>query len=142
MHRFIPVIAKWAGFNKIGERVVAHQARRFGETKFGVERYRKGFLDLISITFVSRFGKRPMHLFGSFGILLFMTGFGIAAYLAYAKFFLLEFKMTDRPLFYFGLLSMILGTQLFMTGFIAEMISRNSSDRNNYQISEKIGLDK
>ena len=141
MHRFIPVIAKWAGFNKIGEKVVNHQARKFGETKFGVDRYRKGFLDLISITFVSRFGKRPMHLFGSLGMLLFMAGFGIAAYLAYAKFFLMEFKMTDRPLFYFGLLAMILGTQLFMTGFIAEMISRNSSERNNYQVSKKIGLD-
>ena len=141
MHRFIPVIAKWAGFTKIGEKVVNHQARKFGETKFGVDRYRKGFLDLISITFVSRFGKRPMHLFGSLGMLLFMAGFGIAAYLAYAKFFLMEFKMTDRPLFYFGLLAMILGTQLFMTGFIAEMISRNSSERNNYQVSKKIGLD-
>lgn len=141
MHRFVPVIAKWAGFSKIGEKVVTHQKRKFGVTKFGVDRYRKGFLDLISIIFVSRFGKRPMHLFGSFGILLFLLGFGIAAYLAYAKFFLMEFRMTDRPLFYFGILAMILGTQLFMTGFIAEMISRNSNDRNNYQVSKKIGLE-
>lgn len=141
MHRFVPVIAKWAGFSKIGEKVVTHQKRKFGVTKFGIERYRKGFLDLISIIFVSRFGKRPMHLFGSLGILLFILGFSIAAYLAYAKFFLLEFKMTDRPLFFFGILAMILGTQLFMTGFIAEMISRNSSDRNHYQVSEKIGLE-
>lgn len=140
MHRFVPVIAKWAGFSKIGEKVVTHQKRKFGITKFGVDRYRKGFLDLISITFVSRFGKRPMHLFGSIGILLFTLGFGIAAYLAYAKFFLMEFKMTDRPLFYFGILAMILGTQLFMTGFIAEMISRNSSDRNHYQVAKKMGL--
>lgn len=141
MHRFVPVIAKWAGFSKIGEKVVTHQKRKFGVTKFGVDRYRKGFLDLISIIFVSRFGKRPMHLFGSFGILLFLFGFGIAAYLAYAKFFLMEFRMTERPLFYFGILAMILGTQLFMTGFIAEMISRNSNDRNNYQVSKKIGLE-
>lgn len=141
MHRFVPVIAKLAGFSKIGEKVVTHQKRKFGVTKFGVDRYRKGFLDLISIIFVSRFGKRPMHLFGSFGILLFLFGFGIAAYLAYAKFFLMEFRMTERPLFYFGILAMILGTQLFMTGFIAEMISRNSNDRNNYQVSKKIGLE-
>lgn len=141
MHRFVPVIAKWAGFSKIGEKVVVHQKRKFGVTKFGVDRYRKGFLDLISIIFVSRFGKRPMHLFGSVGILLFLFGFGIATYLAYAKFFLMEFRMTERPLFYFGILAMILGTQLFMTGFIAEMISRNSSDRNNYQVSKKIGLE-
>ena len=141
MHRFIPVIAKWAGFSNIGEKIVSHQERKFGKTKFGMDRYRKGFLDLISIIFVSRFGKRPMHLFGSIGTFLFFVGFIIAGYLAYAKFFMQEYRMTDRPLFYLGLLAMILGTQLFMTGFIAEMISRNSTDRNKYQISKKIGLD-
>lgn len=140
MHRFIPVIAKWAGFSKIGEKIVIHHERKFGKTKFGMERYRKGFLDLISIIFVSRFGKRPMHLFGSIGSLLFMIGFGIAFYFAYTKLFMQEYNMTDRPLFYLGLLAMILGTQLFMTGFIAEMISRNSSDRNTYQISKKTGF--
>lgn len=140
MHRFIPVIAKWAGFTKIGEKVVNHHERKFGKTKFGMERYRKGFLDLISIIFVSRFGKRPMHLFGSIGSLLFMLGFGIAIYLVYTKLFMQEYKMTERPLFYLGLLSMILGTQLFMTGFIAEMISRNSTDRNKYHISKKTGF--
>lgn len=140
MHRFIPVIAKWAGFTKIGEKVVNHHERKFGKTKFGMDRYRKGFLDLISIVFVSRFGKRPMHLFGSLGSLLFMIGFGIAFYFAYAKLFMQEYKMTDRPLFYLGLLAMILGTQLFMTGFIAEMISRNSTDRNKYHISKKTGF--
>lgn len=138
MHRFVPVIAKWAGFSKITEKVVSHQKRQFGKTKFGWERYRRGFLDLISITFVSRFGKRPMHLFGSLGALLFMVGFGIAIYLAYAKIFLQAYLMTERPIFYFGILSMILGTQLFMTGFLAEMISRNSTERNKYQVEKTI----
>ncbi len=141
MHRFIPVIAKWAGFAKIGEKVVTHHERKFGKTKFGMERYRKGFLDLISIIFVSRFGKRPMHLFGSIGTLLFMLGFGTAIYLTYAKLFLQEYRMTERPLFYLGILAMILGTQLFMTGFLAEMISRNSTDRNAYHISKRTGFE-
>lgn len=140
MHRFIPVIAKWAGFSKIGEKVVNHHERKFGKTKFGMERYRKGFLDLISIIFVSRFGKRPMHLFGSIGSLLFFFGFGVAIYLAYTKLFLQEYRMTERPLFYFGMVAMILGTQLFMTGFIAEMISRNSTDRNKYHVSKTTGF--
>ncbi len=140
MHRFVPVIAKWAGFRKIGEKVVQHSKRKFGKSKFGMDRYRKGILDLISIIFVSRFGKRPMHLFGTLGFFLFFIGFGIAGYLAYAKFFLMEYKMTERPLFYFGLLCMIVGSQLFLTGFIAEMISRSSYDRNVYHISKKIGI--
>ncbi len=140
MHRFVPVIAKWAGFSKITEKVVSHQKRQFGKTKFGWERYRRGFLDLISITFVSRFGKRPMHLFGSLGAILFLFGFGIAAYLAYAKIFMQEYLMTSRPVFYFGILAMILGTQLFMTGFLAEMISRNSTERNKYQVEKQVGI--
>ncbi len=140
MHRFVPVIAKWAGFTKITEKVVSHQKRQFGKTKFGFERYRRGFLDLISITFVSRFGKRPMHLFGSIGTILFILGFGIAFYLTYAKVFMAEYMMTDRPIFYLGLLCMILGTQLFMTGFLAEMISRNSSERNLYQVERRLGI--
>lgn len=138
MHRYIPVIAKWAGFTKIGEKEVLHRERKFGITKFGFERFINGFLDLLSITFVSKFGKRPMHLFGLLGTLLFIAGFGIAGYLAYAKFVWLDFRMTERPLFYFGLLAMILGTQLFLAGFLAEMISRNSYDRNNYQIEKRI----
>ena len=141
MHRYIPVMAKWAGFKKIGEKEVQHSERKFGKSKFGIERYRKGFLDLISIIFVSRFGKRPMHLFGTIGTLLFFAGFIIAGYLTYAKFFLQEYKMTERPLFYLGILAMILGTQLFMTGFIAEMISRNSSERNKYHIAKRKGFD-
>lgn len=141
MHRFVPVIAKWSGFKKIGEKVVTHSKRKYGKTKFGLERYLKGFLDLVSVIFVSRFGKRPMHLFGSIGTLLFFIGFGIGIYLTYAKVFMLEYNMTERPLFYFGILAMILGTQLFMTGFIAEMISRNSTERNKYYISQKIRID-
>lgn len=138
MHRYIPVIAKWAGFKKIGEKVVVHRKRQFGVTKFGWERFINGFLDLVSIMFVSRFGKKPMHLFGSIGTLLFITGFVIAGYLAYAKIFLESYKMTERPLFYLGLLAMVLGTQLFMAGFLGEMISRSSSDRNHYLVEEDI----
>lgn len=138
MHRYIPVIAKWNGFTKIGEKVVEHRKRKFGVTKFGVNRFVNGPLDLISIMFVSKFGKKPMHLFGMLGMLLFIIGFAIAGVLAYAKFFLAEYRMTDRPLFYFGLLSMVLGTQLFMTGFLAEMVSRNSSERNHYLIETEL----
>ena len=137
MHRYIPVMAKWAGFHYIGEKVVEHRKRKHGKTKFGLERFVNGFLDLMSITFVTRFGRKPMHLFGLLGTLLFLAGFIIAVYLAYAKFFWMEYRMTERPLFYFGLLAMILGTQLFMAGFLGELISRNAADRNKYLI-EKI----
>jgi glycosyltransferase involved in cell wall biosynthesis len=136
MHRYIPVIAKWAGFRKIGEKVVVHRKRQFGVTKFGWERFINGFLDLVSIMFVSRFGRKPMHLFGSLGTLLFIGGFAIAGYLAYAKIFMETYKMTERPLFYLGLLFMVLGTQLFLAGFIGELISRSSSDRNHYLVEE------
>ena len=107
MHRYIPLIAKWAGFNKIGEKVVEHRARKFGVTKFGMERIIKGYLDLLSITFISKFGKRPMHLFGTLGTLLFILGFGIAIYLSIAKYFFAVFKMTERPLFYLGIREMV-----------------------------------
>lgn len=138
MHRYIPVIARWAGFKKIGEKVVAHQKRKYGVTKFGWERFINGFLDLISIMFVSRFGRKPMHLFGALGSMLFLTGFVIATYLAYAKLFMAGYKMTERPLFYLGLLAMIMGTQLFLAGFLGELISRSSSDRNAYLVEEEI----
>ncbi|PKP45719.1 MAG: glycosyltransferase [Bacteroidetes bacterium HGW-Bacteroidetes-11] len=138
MHRYIPVIAKWAGFKKIGEKVVVHQKRKYGVTKFGWERFVNGFLDLISIMFVSRFGRKPMHLFGALGSILFFIGFVIAGYLAYAKVFMAEYRMTDRPLFYFGLLAMVLGTQLFLAGFLGELISRSSTDRNHYLVEEVI----
>jgi glycosyltransferase involved in cell wall biosynthesis len=141
MHRYIPVIAKWAGFNKIGEKVVEHRARKFGVTKYGMERLIKGYLDLLSITFISKFGKRPMHLFGALGTFLFFVGLLIGVYLTVAKYFFEVYKMTERPLFYFGLLAMIIGSQLFMTGFLAEMVSRNAHDRNVYKVQERIGLD-
>lgn len=140
MHRYIPVIAKWAGFTKITEKVVQHSARKYGKSKFGGGRIIKGFLDLITITFVSKFGKRPMHFFGVIGTLLFLIGFVIAAYLSYAKFFWFEYRMTERPLFYLGLLSMVMGTQVFVAGFIAEMVSRNAHGRNDYHIEKEIGL--
>ncbi len=139
MHRYIPVLAKWAGFKKIGEKVVQHRARKYGVTKFGWERFVNGFLDLLSITFVSRFGKRPMHLFGLIGTLSFMIGFAIAAYLTFAKFAHQAYKMTDRPIFYFGLFFMVVGTQMFLAGFLGELISRNGHDRNNYQVRERLG---
>jgi len=138
MHRYIPVLAKWAGFKKIGEKVVQHQARKYGTTKFGWERFVNGFLDLLSITFVSRFGKRPMHLFGLLGSISFFLGFVIAAYLTFAKFAFQAYKMTERPLFFFGLFFMVLGTQLFLAGFLGELISRGSSDRNHYQVKDKV----
>jgi len=139
MHRYIPVIANWAGFNRIGEKVVQHRKRKFGVTKFGMARFINGPLDLISIAFVSRFGKRPMHIFGMLGSLLFILGFVIAGILTYDKIFLFEYKMTERPLFYLGLLSMVMGTQLFLAGFLGEMISRNAVERNTYLIEKTVG---
>ncbi len=140
MHRYIPILSKWAGFKNIGEKVVHHQKRKYGKTKYGLDRFYKGYLDLLTITFTTRFGKRPMHFFGSWGTLIFLAGFIIAGYLAYEKFFMQTFKMTDRPLFYFGLLAMVLGTQLFVGGFLGELISRNAVDRNNYLIEKKLGI--
>jgi len=138
MHRYIPVIAKWAGFDKITEKEVVHQARKFGHSKFGLERFVNGFLDLISIMFVSRFGKKPMHLFGLLGTIFFLIGFVISIYLGYAKIFNDVYKMTDRPIFYLGLVSMIIGVQLFLAGFLGELISRNSTDRNHYQVEKRV----
>lgn len=140
MHRYIPAIARWAGFDNIGEKVVIHQPRKYGSTKFGLSRFVKGPLDLLSIAFVSKFGKRPMHIFGSLGMIIFIIGFLIAAYLAYGKFFMAEYKMTDRPLFYFGLLSMVIGTQLFVSGFLAELVSRSSHERNKYLVEKEVGF--
>lgn len=144
MHRYIPVIAKWAGFKKIGEKVVQHRARKYGNTKFGLERFINGFLDLLSITFVSRFGKKPMHLFGLLGSIMFFIGFlftlwmGIHKLWAQANGIRLRL-ITDDPLFYIALVFVVLGTQLFLAGFLAEMIARNSPDRNLYRIKQKIG---
>jgi glycosyltransferase involved in cell wall biosynthesis len=138
MHRYIPVIAKWSGFKKIGEKVVEHRARKYGTSKFGIERFIKGFLDLASILFVGRFGKRPMHFFGSWGTLSFVFGFLVFLYLTISKFFFDKTGMTQRPLFFFAILAMIIGTQLFLTGFIAEMIARNSPGRNYYLVEKKL----
>lgn len=139
MHRYIPVLAKWAGFTKIGEKVVEHRARQYGHSKYmGWERFINGFLDLVSIWFVGRFGKRPMHFFGMLGVLAFLIGFAILTYLSMAKLFYQEYGIADRPLFYFGILALIVGSQLFLTGFLAEMINRNSTTRNTYLIEEEI----
>ena len=140
MHRYIPVIAKWAGFRKIGEKVVEHRARKYGTTKFGWERFINGFLDLTTITFVSKFGKRPMHFFGLYGTLCFLIGLGMSIYLIISKFISVEFGLTNKPGFYIALTAMIIGMQLFLAGFIAELIARNSSERNSYLIESKIGL--
>lgn len=137
MHRYIPVIAKWAGFKKIGEKVVVHRARKYGTTKFGgFNRFINGFLDLASITFVSKYGKRPMHLFGTWGTIFFLIGFGVSFYLVISKIINPEFSLSNRPPFYIALTAMIIGSQLFLTGFVAELISRNSPGRNAYLIEK------
>lgn len=141
MHRYIPVMAKWAGFRKIGEKVVEHRARKYGTTKFGWERFINGFLDLTTITFLNKFGKRPMHFFGLYGTLCFFIGFAVSAYLTLNKLMDTSFSLTNKPTFYIGLTVMIIGIQLFLTGFVAELISRSSSERNVYLVEEKLGLD-
>jgi glycosyltransferase involved in cell wall biosynthesis len=142
MHRYIPILAKRAGYDKIGEKIVQHQARKYGVTKFGLERFLFGLLDLLSVSFMTRFGKRPMHLFGGLGVLCFVIGFIITVYLTIAKFAFAVYRMTERPLFYIGLLAIIVGVQLFVAGFLAELVSRSSSDRNNYLISKYLNRDK
>jgi glycosyltransferase involved in cell wall biosynthesis len=143
MHRYIPIMAKRAGFVKIKEKVVQHQARKYGVTKFGLERFIFGFLDLMSITFVSRFSKSPMHFFGTLGVLMFFVGMIMAAYLGFQKYCALASGeaaalVTNSPYFYFGLTLMIMGSQMFLAGFLGELISRSSSDRNHYLIEKKI----
>ncbi len=140
MHRYIPILAKWAGFRNIGEKVVEHRARKYGITKFGWERFINGFLDLGSIMFVGKFGKRPMHFFGLWGTLFFVFGFLILSYLTISKFFFDQSGLTQRPLFFVAILVMIIGSQLFLAGFIGELIARNSPERNNYLIEDKTGL--
>jgi glycosyltransferase involved in cell wall biosynthesis len=140
MHRYIPLIAKWSGFNKIGEKVVEHHARKYGVSKFGFGRLITGGLDLASILFVGKYGKRPMHLFGSWGIFFFLFGFIVSFYLFISKFFFDKTGLTQRPLFFAALVAMIIGTQLFVTGFVAEMISRNAPNRNAYLVEKRAGL--
>ena len=143
MHRYIPVIAKWAGFVKIGEKPVAHQKRKYGSSKFGVSRFVNGFLDLLTISFISKFGKRPMHFFGFWGTVMFLIGFCTAVYLGASKLYhvynhISARLLTDRPSFYIALTTMVLGTLLFIGGFLGELISRNSSVRNHYLIEKQI----
>ena len=140
MHRYIPVLAKWAGFVKIGEKVVEHRPRKYGVTKFGWSRFVNGFLDLGSIMFMGKFGKKPMHIFGLWGSIVFLLGICIWIYLFISKFIFLKFNMTERPLFYVGLISLVIGTQLFLAGFLGEMIARTGSDRNFYLIDKKLGI--
>lgn len=144
MHRYIPILAKRNGFGNIGEKVVIHRERQYGVSKFGVERFLKGFLDLLSVTFISKFGKRPMHLFGGLGTVMFMVGFFSAIYLGIRKLYYVYHKIdlplvTTSPYFYISLACMIIGTQLFVAGFLAELVSRNSPERNKYQIEKKLG---
>ena len=143
MHRYIPVLAKWAGFEKITEQVVEHQSRKYGETKFGLERFVNGFLDLLTITFVTRFGKKPMHFFGVVGKIMFILGFSIFGFIVIEKLNAIinnvaAKNIADMSIFYIALTSMIIGVQLFLAGFISEMISRSSNDRNNYQIEKEV----
>ena len=143
MHRYIPYIAKNAGFTRIGEKVVHHQKRKYGSSKFGMERFVNGFLDLLTITFLSRFGKKPMHIFGVWGIVAFLAGFIISIWLIIDKVISqvhgLKFRpVTDQPLFYLALVTIIIGLMLFLTGFLGELISRSSSNRNEYKIKETL----
>ena len=143
MHRYIPILAKWAGFKNIGEKVVEHQSRKYGVTKFGFERFINGFLDLLTVTFISRFGKKPMHIFGTLGTLMFILGLTLFLYIGGIKLYhiynsLPAKNIADQSAFFIALTTMVIGVQLFLSGFIAELISRNSTDRNNYQVDSEI----
>lgn len=149
MHRYIPVIAKWAGFTRIGEKVVEHRERKYGITKFGWERFIKGFLDLLSIMFVGKFRRNPMHFFGSFGIVSFLVGFALTAKIFYDKIdslFIskmpLKRDITDQPIFYLALVAVVIGVQLFLTGYLAEMIAMQSLSKKDYLVIDKVGLNK
>ncbi len=142
MHRYIPVLAKWAGFRKIGEKVVEHRPRKYGVTKFGWERFVNGFLDLTTIMFIGKFGKRPMQFFGLWGTLAFLLSFIFILYLVISKITYPEYALTNKPAFFLALAVMILGTQLFLAGFLGEMISRSSPDRNSYLVEERKGFSK
>jgi len=143
MHRYIPVLAKNAGYNKITEKVVQHQARKYGKTKFGMNRFINGFLDLITIWFLSKFGKQPMHLFGALGVVMFLIGFGSALYIGVSKLYRLYNDLpytlvADNPWFYIALATMIIGTMLFLAGFLGELILRNRPNQENYKVSETL----
>lgn len=144
MHRYIPVIAKWGGFPKIGEKVVQHQSRKYGKSKFGMDRFINGFLDLLSLYFMSKFGKRPMHFFGLLGVISFFIGFLMAAWIVFDKLLHVYYwhdrapLVTSSPLFYFGLLAMVIGTQLFLAGFLGELVSRSNPERNRYDVKDSV----
>ena len=140
MHRYIPILAKWAGFDKIGEKVVVHQARKYGTTKFGCERFVNGFLDLMTIQFLSKFGKKPMQFFGLLGSLFFLVGFIAFGNIIIDKFISPDFGVTNKPAFFIALTAMIIGVQLFLAGFIAELVNRSAIDRNTYLIEDKVGF--
>ena len=141
MHRYIPVLAKWAGFKKIGEKVVEHRKRKYGKTKFGWERFVNGFLDLASLMFVGKYGKRPMHFFGLWGTVVLLSGLLIVIYLIVSKIIEPEYAITNRPFFYISLTLMVIGTLLFIAGFLGELVSRNSPGRNSYLIETKLGVE-
>lgn len=138
MHRYIPVLAKWAGYKKIGEKVVEHRARKFGVSKFGLIRFVNGPLDLASIMFIGRYGKKPMQFFGLIGSLIFLLGFFVTAYLIFARFYYADHWLGNRPAFFVAIVCMIMGTMFFLTGFVAELVVRNASERNQYHIEEKL----
>ncbi|HMK18131.1 MAG TPA: glycosyltransferase family 2 protein [Chitinophagaceae bacterium] len=140
MHRYTPVLAKWSGFKKIGEKVVTHQARKYGISKFGISRFINGPLDLASIMFVGKYGKRPMHFFGLLGSICFLIGIGLSVFLIIKKFIDPESTLTDKPGFYIALTTTVIGVQLFLSGFIGELISRNAPGRNSYLIEKKVGV--
>lgn len=140
VHRNIPILAKWSGFRKIGEKVVEHRPRKYGVTKFGWQRFVNGFLDLATIMFLGKFGKRPMQFFGLLGTVFFIIGLGSSIYLIIGKLISIDFSLTNRPSFYIALTTMIIGMQLFLTGFVAELVSRNAPERNTYLIEEKLGV--
>jgi glycosyltransferase involved in cell wall biosynthesis len=145
MHRYIPYIAKKEGFPRIGEKVVQHHERKHGRSKFGLDRFINGFLDLLTLTFVFRFGKKPMHFFGSLGLLMFFLGFVSTAWILGSKLYHLATHqaarlVADQPLFYIALTAMIIGAQLFLAGFVAELVSRNSPERNHYRVADRVGF--
>lgn len=148
MHRYIPVIAKWAGFTRIGEKVVVHHERKYGKTKFGFERFVRGFLDLLTITFVGRFARRPMHFFGAWGLVSFLVGFFFTAKILWDKIDAVYFshipvkrEVTQQPAFYLALVAVVLGTQLFLTGFIAELLARQAISKREYLVIDKVGME-
>jgi len=141
LHRYLPVLAKSSGFDKIGEKVVEHRARKYGYSKFGISRLMTGFLDLVTLTFVSKFGKRPMHFFGTLGVFSFLIGFGILFYLSLCKLVFGVGGIATRPIFFFGILTLIIGTQLFVTGFLAELVIKNDTNKNQYVIEKKVRIE-